>query len=68
MDHIGDGRFGINIVCGWNADEFEMFGIGQREHDDRYAFGEEWWDIVQRVWSETMRRSTSAENISTLAA
>ncbi len=50
VDHIGHGRFGINIVCGWNADEFEMFGVGQREHDDRYAFGEEWWDIVQRVW------------------
>ena len=25
-DHIGDGRFGLNIVCGWNADEFTMFG------------------------------------------
>ena len=27
-DHIGKGRFGLNIVCGWNADEFNMFGIG----------------------------------------
>src|SRR5262245_56873935 len=22
IDHIGDGRFGLNIVCGWNRDEF----------------------------------------------
>lgn len=51
VDHIGGGRFGLNIVCGWNADEFEMFGVAQREHDDRYAFGEEWWGIVKRIWS-----------------
>jgi alkanesulfonate monooxygenase SsuD/methylene tetrahydromethanopterin reductase-like flavin-dependent oxidoreductase (luciferase family) len=51
-DHIGGGRFGINIVCGWNADEFEMFGVGQREHDDRYAYGEEWWTVVKRIWTE----------------
>jgi alkanesulfonate monooxygenase SsuD/methylene tetrahydromethanopterin reductase-like flavin-dependent oxidoreductase (luciferase family) len=54
VDHIGGGRFGLNIVCGWNADEFEMFGVGQREHDDRYAYGDEWWNVVRRVWtSET---------------
>ena len=32
-DHIGGGRIGLNIVCGWNADEFEMFGVAQREHE-----------------------------------
>jgi alkanesulfonate monooxygenase SsuD/methylene tetrahydromethanopterin reductase-like flavin-dependent oxidoreductase (luciferase family) len=25
-DHIGEGRFGLNVVCGWNEGEFEMFG------------------------------------------
>ena len=35
-DHIGRGRFGLNIVCGWNQDEFDMFGVDQRAHDDRY--------------------------------
>ncbi len=33
-DHIGEGRFGLNIVAGWNEGEFEMFGVEQREHDD----------------------------------
>jgi alkanesulfonate monooxygenase SsuD/methylene tetrahydromethanopterin reductase-like flavin-dependent oxidoreductase (luciferase family) len=51
-DQIGCGRFGLNIVCGWNPDEFEMFGVQrQREHDDRYAYGSEWWEIVQQLWS-----------------
>ena len=26
-DHVGRGRFGLNIVSGWNEDEFEMFGV-----------------------------------------
>ena len=36
VDHISEGRFGLNIVCGWNEDEFEMFGVTQREHEARY--------------------------------
>ena len=27
VDHISGGRAGLNIVCGWNPDEFAMFGI-----------------------------------------
>jgi alkanesulfonate monooxygenase SsuD/methylene tetrahydromethanopterin reductase-like flavin-dependent oxidoreductase (luciferase family) len=50
-DHVGGGRFGLNIVCGWNQDEFEMFGIQPDEHDDRYARGEEWWAVVRAIWS-----------------
>ncbi len=50
-DHIGCGRFGLNIVAGWNEGEFEMFGISQRQHDDRYEFAQEWIDVVKRAWS-----------------
>ena len=52
-DQIGHGRFGLNIVCGWNPDEFEMFGVKQREHDDRYAHGGEWITAISRMWTET---------------
>ncbi len=31
-DHIGEGRFGLNIVCGWNEGEFDMFGATMRDH------------------------------------
>jgi alkanesulfonate monooxygenase SsuD/methylene tetrahydromethanopterin reductase-like flavin-dependent oxidoreductase (luciferase family) len=50
VDHMSRGRFGLNIVCGWNADEFEMFSQALREHDDRYVFGQEWLDVVLGVW------------------
>ena len=52
IDHVAQGRFGLNIVCGWNQDEFDMFGAEQREHDERYAFGEEWLAIIRRLWTE----------------
>ena len=52
VSHVSEGRFGLNIVCGWNQDEFEMFGIAQREHDTRYEYGQEWWDVVQKIWQE----------------
>jgi alkanesulfonate monooxygenase SsuD/methylene tetrahydromethanopterin reductase-like flavin-dependent oxidoreductase (luciferase family) len=51
-DHIGEGRFGLNLVVGWNEGEFEMFGVSQREHEARYAFAQEWLDAVMRAWSE----------------
>jgi FMNH2-dependent dimethyl sulfone monooxygenase len=50
-DLIGQGRFGLNIVCGWNSDEFDMLGIDLAEHEDRYDQGQEWIDIVTRAWS-----------------
>jgi alkanesulfonate monooxygenase SsuD/methylene tetrahydromethanopterin reductase-like flavin-dependent oxidoreductase (luciferase family) len=50
--HVGQGRFGLNVVSGWNANEFAMFGAQLREHDDRYGYSEEWITVVKRIWSE----------------
>lgn len=50
-DHMGQGRLGVNIVCGWSEDEFQMFGVTPQAHDERYAQGEEWWNIVKRIWA-----------------
>jgi alkanesulfonate monooxygenase SsuD/methylene tetrahydromethanopterin reductase-like flavin-dependent oxidoreductase (luciferase family) len=49
-DHIGAGRFGLNVVVGWNEDEFEMFGVKQREHERRYEYAQEWLDAVKLAW------------------
>jgi dimethylsulfone monooxygenase len=51
-DHIGSGRFGVNLVPGSNAAEFRMFGQEIDEHADRYAMAQEWWDVVRRIWSD----------------
>ncbi len=52
VDHIGEGRFGINLVVGWNEGEFEMFGVSQKEHDARYDYAQEWLDVIKRAWTE----------------
>jgi dimethylsulfone monooxygenase len=49
-DLVGRGRFGLNIVVGWNDDEFQMFGVPQREPQARYEYGQEWIDAVKRMW------------------
>jgi len=50
-DHAGSGRAGLNIVVGWNEDEFEMFGVPQRPQPDRYPYAQEWIDVIKRIWS-----------------
>jgi len=49
-DQVGEGRFGLNIVVGWNEDEFQMFGVTQREHDARYDYAQEWLDAIKMAW------------------
>jgi FMNH2-dependent dimethyl sulfone monooxygenase len=51
-DHVGGGRFGLNVVSGWYAEEFEMFGLPLLAHDERYTYTEEWVTIAKRLWSE----------------
>ena len=51
--HIGGGRFGLNLVCGWNKPEYDMFGLEFHvDHVEKYAHGQEWFDIVRRIWHE----------------
>jgi len=51
-DHVSEGRFGLNIVVGWNEGEFEMFGVEQREHANRYEYAQEWIDVIKMIWSD----------------
>jgi dimethylsulfone monooxygenase len=51
-DHVGEGRFGLNIVCGWNEGEFDMFGVQQNDHERRYAQGQEWIDALRAIWTK----------------
>jgi alkanesulfonate monooxygenase SsuD/methylene tetrahydromethanopterin reductase-like flavin-dependent oxidoreductase (luciferase family) len=50
VDHASNGRAGLNIVCGWNPEEFAMFGL--QLIDNRYAQGLEWFEIVSRIYAE----------------
>jgi FMNH2-dependent dimethyl sulfone monooxygenase len=51
VDHITNGRFALNIVCGWFTPELEMFGVPQMEHDTRYDHAAEWVEVMKLLWS-----------------
>jgi FMNH2-dependent dimethyl sulfone monooxygenase len=48
IDHVTGGRAGLNIVCGWNQDEFDVHGI-VIDPDRRYDQGLEWAQIFTRL-------------------
>ena len=51
LDHIGGGRWGINIVSGWNRAEFAMMGIEMLDHAERYARSEDFIRILKGLWT-----------------
>ena len=49
---IGNGRCGLNIVAGWNKPEYEALGADlPADHDTRYEYAQEWFDVVQKIWT-----------------
>ena len=46
---IGQGRFGLNVVCGRSSDEFDIFGINLVQHEERYDRWQGWTNIRKRV-------------------
>jgi pyrimidine oxygenase len=54
LDHISNGRAGLNIVAGSYRGEFEQMDAWDDtlSHDARYDLTEEWTQILKRLWSE----------------
>jgi alkanesulfonate monooxygenase SsuD/methylene tetrahydromethanopterin reductase-like flavin-dependent oxidoreductase (luciferase family) len=51
IDHISNGRYALNVVVGWSASEFAMFGSTLMEHDKRYEYAQEWLDVAKLLWA-----------------
>ena len=52
IDHVAGGRFSLNVVAGFNEQEFKMLGLEVPSHEDRYAHAAEWMTIIRRAWTE----------------
>lgn len=52
-DHIAGGRFGLNIVTGYDAREPLMFGMTRIAHDERYERADEFSSIMEDLWHGT---------------
>lgn len=51
LDHIGNGRWGLNVVSGWSEREFGMMGIEVIPHDERYQRTEAYVEILKGLWT-----------------
>ena len=52
VDHISGGRFGLNVVAGWNEAEIKMFGQTPRSKQERYEAADEFVRFLKRLWTE----------------
>jgi len=53
IDAISGGRFTLNVVSAWWAEEARQYGGVFTEHDDRYARTTEFVDVLRGLWSQT---------------
>ena len=53
IDHISQGRFGINLVSGWQKAEYEQMGLwpGDVHYARRYQYAREYVDILKLLWT-----------------
>ncbi|MBM7580272.1 LLM class flavin-dependent oxidoreductase [Jeotgalibacillus terrae] len=52
IDHISNGRFTLNVVSAWWAEEAKQYGGAFTEHDERYERTDEFLTILKGLWSE----------------
>jgi FMN-dependent oxidoreductase (nitrilotriacetate monooxygenase family) len=51
LDHLTEGRVGINVVTSVTDRVAQNFGYDQHlEHDERYVMAGEWMDAANRLW------------------
>lgn len=53
IDEVSRGRFGVNIVAGWNAFEYAQMGMWPEDgyHAWRYGYAEEFLEVMQKLWA-----------------
>jgi FMNH2-dependent dimethyl sulfone monooxygenase len=52
IDHISNGRIGINVVSGWFKGEFTAVGEPWLEHDERYRRSKEFIEALKGIWTQ----------------
>ena len=54
IDSIAPGRFGINIVTGWQEREFAQMGLwpGEAHYNRRYQYAAEYVQVMRELWAD----------------
>jgi pyrimidine oxygenase len=53
IDSIAPGRFGVNIISGWQRAEYEQMGLwpGEAHYKRRYAYCAEYVQVMRELWT-----------------
>jgi alkanesulfonate monooxygenase SsuD/methylene tetrahydromethanopterin reductase-like flavin-dependent oxidoreductase (luciferase family) len=51
LDHMSQGRWGLNVVSGWSEREFGMMGIEVIPHTERYQRTAAYIEILKGLWT-----------------
>jgi dimethylsulfone monooxygenase len=51
LDHMSEGRWGLNVVSGWSEREFGMMGIEVIPHAERYQRTAAYIEILKGLWT-----------------
>ena len=56
IDSIAPGRFGINIVTGWQEREFAQMGLwpGEAHYNRRYQYAAEYVQVMRELWADSV--------------
>ncbi|GLG00193.1 monooxygenase [Alicyclobacillus hesperidum subsp. aegles] len=52
IDQLSKGRFTLNVVSAWWAEEARQYGGIFTEHDDRYARTREFLEVMKGMWTQ----------------
>ncbi len=54
IDSIAPGRFGVNIVSGWQEAEYTQMRLwpGQEHYSRRYEYSAEYVRVMRELWAE----------------
>ena len=54
IDSVAPGRFGINIVSGWQEAEYSQMGLwpGKQHFDNRYKYCAEYVQVMRDLWEK----------------
>ncbi len=53
IDSISHGRFGVNVITGWQEREYSQMGLwpGEEHYAHRYEYCEEYVTVLRELWS-----------------
>jgi len=51
LDYISGGRWGLNVVSGWNHAEFSMMGLEIHDHAKRYEKTTDYLKVIKGLWT-----------------